>query len=263
MKNRDNEKNENTKGSMRTYYSRLLERSGSSSEDNLWLFTMTDVMSLLLVCFVMFFIITNNKNKAAVQQETKAHKAVVVETKKEAMDRDIRVKDAVLPAEDVTIDLKMDMPVEKTEVAITGELASLIRELNLQDDVTVVAMNKDVVITMKEKVSFDPGMTKVIATSMPILDNIAGIINRYPRFMVEIDGHTDNLPINTVMYPSNWELSAARATSVLKYFVNKHGIESSRFYVKGNADSRPLVANDTPDHRTQNRRVEIRLKEIS
>ncbi|KJU82777.1 OmpA/MotB domain-containing protein, partial [Candidatus Magnetobacterium bavaricum] len=74
---------------------------------------------------------------------------------------------------------------------------------------------------------------------------------------------TDNIPIKTALYPSNWELSAARATSVLRYFIAKHAIEPDRLYVKGNADSRPLVPNNTPEQRAQNRRVEIRLKEIS
>ncbi|MBF0537176.1 MAG: flagellar motor protein MotB [Nitrospirae bacterium] len=257
----NNNKVDNTRGLMNMYYARLVERSGSSSEDNLWLFTMTDVMSLLLVCFVMFFIITN-KNKATAQ-ETRPNKAVLVETKKEALDRDIRINDPAPIAQEITVDLKNEMPVVTTEVAITGEIASIIRELNLQDDVTVVAMNKDIVVTMKENVSFAPATAKVLDTSKPILDNIAEIIKRHSGFMVEIDGHTDNVPINTVQYPSNWELSAARATSVLRYFINTHDIEPSRLYVKGNADSRPIVPNDTPEHRAQNRRVEIRLKEIA
>ncbi|MBF0336510.1 MAG: flagellar motor protein MotB [Nitrospirae bacterium] len=246
---------DNTRGIMKAYRARLLERSGSSSEDNLWLFTMTDVMSLLLVCFVMFFIITNKHKVTA--QESKVHKAVVVETKEEGLQRDIETPVSV--ADDATV----DVPVATTEVAITGEIASLIRELDLQDDVSVTAMNKDIVVTMRENVSFAPGAATVLAPSTPVLDNIAEIINRYPGLMVEIDGHTDNVPIRTALYPSNWELSAARATSVLRYFIAKHDIEPSRLYVKGNADSRPITPNDTPEHRAQNRRVEIRLKEVS
>ncbi|MBF0608865.1 MAG: OmpA family protein [Candidatus Magnetobacterium sp. LHC-1] len=241
---------DNARGLVNAYRARLLERSGASSEDNLWLFTMTDVMSLLLVCFVMFFIITNKQ------------KAVVGETKKDALQRDIMVETSMPITDELTVALKKDMPVETNEVAITGEIASLIRELNLQDDVTVTAMNKDVVVTMMENVSFTPGAANVLAPSMPVLDNIAEIIKRHPGFMVEIDGHTDNVPIRTALYPSNWELSAARATSVLRYFIAKHDIDPSKLYVKGNADSRPIVPNDTPERKAQNRRVEIRLKEM-
>ncbi|MBF0566970.1 MAG: flagellar motor protein MotB [Nitrospirae bacterium] len=97
----------------------------------------------------------------------------------------------------------------------------------------------------------------------PLLDKVAEIIQLYPQYAVEIDGHTDNVPINTHAFPSNWELSAARATNVLKYFINVHGMNPTRFYVKGSADSRPIVPNDTHEHRAQNRRVEIRLKESS
>jgi chemotaxis protein MotB len=69
------------------------------------------------------------------------------------------------------------------------------------------------------------------------------------------------LRIRTSLYPSNWELSAARAMSVLKYFMNNHGINPSRLSIKGYADQQPMAPNDTPENRAQNRRVEIRLRE--
>jgi len=92
------------------------------------------------------------------------------------------------------------------------------------------------------------------------MGEIAESIRKNPSYTVEIDGHTDNLPIHTPHYPSNWELSEARATSVLKCFIDTYGIDPSRFYIRGYADRRPLVSNDSPEHRAQNRRVEIRLK---
>ena len=101
----------------------------------------------------------------------------------------------------------------------------------------------------------------MLSSSEPALDTISRIIQRNPSLAVEIDGHTDNTPISTRLYPSNWELSVARATAVLRYFINRCGMDPSRFIVKGNADLRPIAPNDTPEQRSENRRVEIRLKE--
>jgi len=80
---------------------------------------------------------------------------------------------------------------------------------------------------------------------------------------VLIEGHTDNLPIRTAQYPSNWELSAARAARVLRYLVQKGGISPHRLTAVGYADTRPLVPNTTPANRAQNRRVDIAILKSS
>ncbi len=130
----------------------------------------------------------------------------------------------------------------------------------MERDVEVSLVNKDIVITMTEGITFKPAKSEILDKSGPIMGEIAESIRKNPSYTVEIDGHTDNLPIHTSQYPSNWELSEARATSVLKCFIDRYGIDPSRFYIRGYADRRPLVSNDSPEHRAQNRRVEIRLK---
>ncbi|MEO5357560.1 MAG: OmpA family protein [Nitrospirae bacterium YQR-1] len=214
-------------------YKKLIANSKSSGDENLWLITMTDLMSLLLVCFVMFFIITRNKEKAL-------ERAANQGTLKKVQNGET-VKDS------------------SSEAA--QSLNSAIKELNLQNDVTVASKNNEVVITMRERVTFEPANAEILQDSAGVLDSVAEIIKKYPSFIIEIDGHTDNVPIKNRQYPSNWELSTARATSVLKYFTNMHSIEASRFYVKGNAEERPVAPNDTPEHRALNRRVEIRLRD--
>jgi chemotaxis protein MotB len=156
-------------------------------------------------------------------------------------------------------------PVRTTAISdrdkILDEMGSEIKKLDLENDVSVHAVDKGIIITMEEKVTFRPGESETLKSSEPILDHIAHIIQRNPSFLVEIEGHTDNVPIKTRLYPSNWELSVARAASVLKYFINHHGITPSRLSIKGNADQKPAALNDTPENRARNRRVEIRLKE--
>lgn len=227
------------KQSLSTFsYKNLVNDSKISVEsDDNWLITMSDVFSLLLVFFIMFYVMTKNGEKDKGTQEQKA--------------LNVEVQNIVIKPEPVS-------SVEK----IKTEMQSMISNLNIEDDVFVQAMNKEIIITMKEKVTFKPAEAVILKNSEPILDNIATIVKNYPSCMVEIDGHTDNVPIHTQLYPSNWELSVARATSVLKYFIDTHGIDPSRFYIKGNADLRPVAPNDTLEQKAQNRRVEIRLKEV-
>jgi len=89
-----------------------------------------------------------------------------------------------------------------------------------------------------------------------VLDAIAPVLRGLPND-ISVEGHTDNVPITGGPFASNWELSAIRATTVLRYLVSNDGLPEDRMSATGYADTRPLVPNDTPEHRQQNRRVDI------
>jgi len=218
-------------------FSALPARSQPSIDiDHNWLITLSDVLSLMLVFFLMLLVVAKAGAKP-VSAVTPPH------------------VDAS-PSEAVA-----GRPTASPHNAIVDEMNSDIQRLAMESDVSVAAHDKDIVITVKEHVSFRPGEAETLESSEPILDDIADVIQRHPGFFVEINGHTDDIPIRTARYPSNWELSVARATSVLKYFINRHGIDPSRLSIKGNADKKPVASNDTPENRAKNRRVEIRLRE--
>jgi chemotaxis protein MotB len=215
----------------------LIEKSRSSIDsDSNWLITLSDVLSLLLVFFVMFFVAAKTTGGPL----------------------QAKIDKALNPP---SSDADMQMTTSTVGEKIKDEMNSEIKKLDLEDDVSVRTVDKEVIITMKDKVMFRPGQADILNSLTPMLENIARIIQRHPSFLVDIEGHTDNIPIRTRLYPSNWELSVARATSVLKYFINNYGIDPSRLSIKGNADQKPAAPNDTPENRAQNRRVEIRLKD--
>ncbi len=92
--------------------------------------------------------------------------------------------------------------------------------------------------------------------SIPLLKKVAFIISK-TSYAVRIEGHTDNLPIHTSKFPSNWELSTARAVNVLRYFTEKEKVSMQRLSAVGFGEFQPIIANDKPEHRAKNRRVEI------
>ena len=219
-------------------YKKLIERSRSTVDgDSNWLITLADVMTLLMVFFVMFLIAKQAESGSKFPEGTSA---------------------AVKPAVNNEV-----IAQGNSEGKIRDAIARSIKELGIEKDVEVSLVDKDIVITMTEGITFKPGKSEILDKSGAIMGEIAGSIRKNPSYTIEIDGHTDNLPIHTPRYPSNWELSEARATSVLKCFIDTYGIDPSRFYIRGYADRRPLVSNDSPEHRAQNRRVEIRLKNDS
>ncbi len=119
-------------------------------------------------------------------------------------------------------------------------------------------MEKGLVITVVGDVLFDSGKAKVRPQSYPILDKVATVLEyNVPQLSVGIEGHTDNVPIKFSGWKSNWELSSARALSVLHYLVEDKGISPGRVSAIGYGEYRPVSSNDTNDGRQLNRRVEI------
>jgi len=112
-----------------------------------------------------------------------------------------------------------------------------------------------VVTIVSDKVLFEPGQADLRPEGREVVDKLAAAIGRLPN-QLAVEGHTDNVPI-TGRYPSNWELSTARATSVLRELIERHGIAPPRLSAAGYADERPVATNDTPEGRSANRRVEL------
>lgn len=113
-----------------------------------------------------------------------------------------------------------------------------------------------VVSIITDDVLFAPGSTQLQAEGSRALDAIAAALKELPND-VAIEGHTDNVPISTGQFPSNWELSTDRAGVVLRYLVDRHGLDPTRLVAGGYGEQRPLGSNDTPEGRALNRRVDV------
>jgi chemotaxis protein MotB len=112
-----------------------------------------------------------------------------------------------------------------------------------------------VVTIVSDKVLFEPGQAELRPEGREVVDKLAAAIGRLPNKLT-VEGHTDNVPISG-RYASNWELSTARATTVLRELIERHGIAPARLSAAGYADERPVSDNDTPEGRSANRRVEL------
>jgi len=115
--------------------------------------------------------------------------------------------------------------------------------------------SRGVTLDINASILFKPGEAKLQIEAMDVLSDVAKILAR-ENMQIEVEGHTDNLPIGTNQFPSNWELSSARASSVVRLFIDE-GIAANRLKATGFADNFPVLPNDTIEGRARNRRVAV------
>jgi len=132
------------------------------------------------------------------------------------------------------------------------------RHLAGQKGARVEVRRDSVLVRLEEAITFDQGRAELKPAMRGPLHRLAGLLSNRAGTRVVVTGHTDNLPISTPEFPSNWELSAARAATVARALMAQ-GAEAGRFTIRGLADQRPLAPNTTPLGRQENRRVEIEL----
>jgi chemotaxis protein MotB len=150
-----------------------------------------------------------------------------------------------------------DMVENKADLAkIFEELEALSARLDFEGEVNLAFSKEGLVMRLSEKALFDSGVAAISPEAYPLLGKIGAIIAKTAYF-IRIEGHTDNLPIHTQVFPSNWELSTARAVNVLRYFIETHKIDPQRLAAVGFGEYQPLTSNNMQPNQAKNRRVEI------
>ncbi len=139
---------------------------------------------------------------------------------------------------------------------VKRSLEEFIKKSALSDRVRLRTDRRGVTVSLTEACFFDPGSAEVRPDSLTTLQAIAELV-RETGTPVAVEGHTDSIPIRTALYPSNWELSTARATKILSYLIRDLGYDPTRLSASGYSEYRPIAGNDTAEGRAQNRRVDL------
>ncbi len=209
----------------------------SKEEPQEWLLTFGDMMALLLTFFVLLVGISN-------PDPGKFDKAIK------------SIQDA-LGAAGISKEM-LSLSGKQSEASFESlgrEVKEIINEGNLQDVVKVDVNEKGLVLNIVGGALFESGAAAVQKGIKPLLLEVALMVKKLPYKMI-VEGHTDNTKVRGGPYPSNWELSAARAAAVVRVMVEEGGVDPARFSAVGYAEFQPLYAQ-TPQNRAKNRRVEI------
>jgi len=246
------------------------ENSGGAG----WLCTFNDLMTLLMVFFVMIFsmstidldkssgMIGSLQSGLGVLEAGTAVEIAVVDPQPsiQALENDLGNMSEVY--NDILSDMSETdkTPVYDDQIGKTNNYLTY-RKMESVENIPGVNSKftpEGVSITLQDRLLFDAGKSEIHPDAFPILDQIITSITS-SNFQVRIEGHTDNIPIYTEKYPSNWDLSIDRAIHVLKYFIQQGNISPTRMSAVGYGEVKPISGNDTLENRTKNRRVEILL----
>jgi chemotaxis protein MotB len=197
------------------------EMSGSSR----WMVSYADFITLLFITFLVLYT-TTPKNKAPEASQPTVTEQVVAE-----------------------------MTTAQKQKELMAELKTALQGLVDSGDLSLVSRPDGLLLEIKDSALFATGTAQPAPQASTILMRIAQVLIRVPNSLV-VEGHTDSIPIQTAQYPSNWELSSARAAAIVRN-LQEQGMEAKRLAASGLADTKPRAGNDTVEGRSQNRRVSI------
>ena len=153
--------------------------------------------------------------------------------------------------------------IEAQNLHVNEELAELIEEAVVESGMTqqidVDFTNQYVLLSLKGALLFDSGKADLTDASLPVLDRVGTILEKYAGGTIEIEGHTDSVPINSAKFANNNELSSARALSVFDYLIENTSLDPADVKHSGRGEYVPIADSSTPEGRAKNRRVEIRI----
>lgn len=157
------------------------------------------------------------------------------------------------------IEVMKDKAAEESE-KMAQEVEEQAESMDIAKDITVDFTSQYVMITLNGALLFDPAKSQIRKESIPLVDKVGSILKNYSSSMIEITGYTDTVPlIGDPKYDDNWDLSSARAKTVLMYLVNNKGLNLEMMKSSGRGENDPIATNDTAEGRAQNRRVEIKI----
>ncbi|MFD0825004.1 flagellar motor protein MotB [Neobacillus sp. M.A.Huq-85] len=236
---------------------RKLEEEHEDHIDETWLIPYSDLLTLLLALFIVLFAASSiNKSK---------YEAIMESFKNELSGTQVQNAQVGLSPSQTTVKQQKNAPVPvvqpetKTKDVeldkLKQKLEQYIKNNHLHATVTLQESKRGVEVSLKDVILFDPGKADLKKSSFKTLNDIVGLIRTVSN-PISIEGHTDNVPIGNAAFASNWELSSARAVSVLHFFESKK-VSDKRLQFTGYGEYKPLYPNNTKEHRQANRRVNI------
>lgn len=237
--------------------------SGISSN---WLTTYSDMVTLLLCFFVLLFSFST--------VDAEKWRQLVG-----SLQGNIGVLEggyALPPSEgDMLEDLDIEPKSQDIEEQINGKeitdddefiklyenISKYLEENKIQAELELSDAHTEILLRFKEYILFDTGKADIKPKALDILDEIASILLEFDEQIekIRVEGHTDSRPINTYIYPTNWELSGGRAARVVRYFQEKHGIVGEKLSFAGYGEYHPIDTNTTQEGMARNRRVDITI----
>jgi len=220
----------------------LLTKSHSHHSEDNWLLPYLDVFILLTMMFIVLLAMSSNDLVTSQTQVNKQQKTIA------------KLQDEIEPLRQLEMEGRSSIVLQHWQERIHQVLDTL----KLRDDIALSLEDEFVALEIDDQMLFDSGLAELKPEGQEVLDKLLPLFEMAAGTIL-VEGHTDNQPIGTNTFPSNWELGAARASSVVKYLVGK-GMKGNRLRAISYADTKPIASNDTAEGRQKNRRVAMLLR---
>lgn len=221
-----------------------------------YMLTYGDMMTLLLCFFVMLLAMSTidpNRFMVAASSFQNAFSGVLKEFPTIPIHKNILVPR-----------LGGDEQNKRMAIEAARQLQESIKKEELDESIKVKVTDKGIAIKVADPIGFDIGKADIKPEFAGLLAEVIQIVNtKMPESEIRVEGHTDNIPIHTREFPSNWELSASRALHVVKFFFTNGGIDPAKLSAVGYGEYRPIAPNDTEMSRQKNRRIEIYVEYLT
>ena len=199
-----------------------------------------------------------NSMGAAEDSETDSDNIHEYAAQDQILDQDKENAESYEETKEAISDKMEEMNLQENE-QLAEMISEAIADSNMSDQIDVSFTSQYVLLTMKGALLFDSGSDALKKESTGVLDKVAVILEKYAAGEIEINGHTDNVPIRSARFADNEELSSARALSVFYYLVNNSTLDATKIKHAGMGERVPIADNSTEEGRAKNRRVEIRI----
>ncbi|MBX7385601.1 OmpA family protein [Clostridium chauvoei] len=224
---------------------------------NEWLATYSDCITLLLTFFILLYSMSTVDNQKIKKLSTAFQTLMSGEKGDTIMEYDLYNGKVPLIGGEVDIKNTVEETTNMSEQQkIYRDVKEFVKENNLSSVVDIIDSDRGVVIQLRDNILFETSSSVLREDSKEILSKINSLIASMSNPII-VEGHTDNRPIHTSEFPSNWELSADRAVNVVRYFVEVMKEDPKRFTAAGYGEYRPVAPNDTYENLAKNRRVNI------
>lgn len=227
-----------------------------------WMVTFSDLMTLILVFFILLFSMSQiNLIKFQAVAESFQNR-LIFDFYPSVIPHENPTEDELKRKEETNKEEQNDLSDNQSEQQsdmlgqLLNEIEVYLEEQGLHNVITATRNERGVVLVLQEKVLFETAEAEIIQEAEPFLNKVGSLLHTIPN-PVKVEGHTDNRPISTYRYPSNWELSGARASSVIRFLIDNNQLDPRRFTAIGFGDTHPIVPNNSSSNWQKNRRVEI------
>lgn len=207
-----------------------------------WMTTFSDLMTLLLTFFILMYSMSN--------LDTDKFKSVALSFQSILSGS---AGESILSEQDSIIEFT-EQYMENKE--LYDKVSDYLDAGELGENVSVSMNAKGVFVEMKDAILFEPGSASLKVEGIDVLKQLEDLINDFDNELV-VEGYTDDVPESSARFPTNWELSTARAVSVVRYLIDEENVDPERLSAVGYGEHRPMVPNDSVENRASNRRVNI------